>query len=243
MSEQSPDLPAPPPTSHATVLNQRASLLAGLVLLIFMIVGVASNAWWTWGEDHAVLPEDVSLSRVLDGGVTHDLSERLADMPFSSEAARLQRGLGWLTLGDLGARVRQGCPGWLFLSDELELHRGADANAQARAHLVAQVREALAAQGVGLLVAVVPDKSRIEAEHLCGLRRPAVLQDRVTRWIDDLRAKGVTAIDLTSPLQTLGKDAYYRNDTHWNEAGAGVAARAVADAIRASGVPLQPPRT
>ncbi|WZB74104.1 cell division protein FtsQ [Achromobacter insuavis] len=48
------------------------------------------------------------LPRVLDGGVTHDLSLRLADMTFSSEAARLQRGLGWLTLGDLGARVRQG---------------------------------------------------------------------------------------------------------------------------------------
>src|SRR5437867_3111670 len=38
---------------------------------------------------------------------------------------RFERSVAWLALGDWGPRVRAGCPGWLFLADELEAHAGA----------------------------------------------------------------------------------------------------------------------
>ncbi len=234
------DTPAPPPIAHASVANRRASQLAGVALVLFMAGAMLSNIWWS--VDHDVLPDDTSLPRVLDGGVTHDLSLRLADMTFSSEAARLQRGLGWLTLGDLGARVRQGCDGWLFLGDELQPHPGARENQAERARIVVSLRDALAVRGIQLLVAVVPDKSRIESARLCGLHRSAGFEDRLSSWVGVLRAQGVATVDLSAALRGVPQDAYYRNDSHWTEAGAGAAARAVAEQVRASGVALRAPQ-
>jgi alginate O-acetyltransferase complex protein AlgJ len=234
--------PEQPPTLNPNTLNRRTSRLAGVVLVAFMGTAAISNAWWTWTGDHTFLPDDLSAGRVLDGGVTHDMSMRLADMDFSSEAARLQRGLGWLTMRDLGDRVRRGCPGWLFLGDELQVHPDGDANAKARADVVAQLQQALAKRGIKLLVTVVPDKSRIEAARLCDLHRPAMFQNRVSSWVQTLQGQGVQALDLTATLAGLGQDAYYRTDTHWTETGAGAAAHAVADRVRQTGVPLQPPQ-
>ncbi|MBQ2646526.1 MAG: cell division protein FtsQ, partial [Achromobacter sp.] len=215
------DTPAPPPIAHASVANRRASQLAGVALVLFMAGAMLSNIWWSL--DHDVLPDDTSLPRVLDGGVTHDLSLRLADMTFSSEAARLQRGLGWLTLGDLGPRVRRGCDGWLFLGDELQPHPAARENQAERARIVVSLRDALAARGIRLLVAVVPDKSRIESARLCGLHRSAGFEDRLSSWVGVLRAQGVATVDLSAALRGVPQDAYYRNDSHWTEAGAGAA--------------------
>jgi len=106
------DTPPKPPVAHAGQRGRRASRLAGVVLLLFMVAALLSHLWWS--REHDVLPENRSMERLLDGGVTHDIAQRLQDMPFSSQAATWQRELGWLTLGDLGERVRAGCPGWLF---------------------------------------------------------------------------------------------------------------------------------
>ena len=57
-----------------------------------------------------------------------------------------------------------------------------------------------------------------------------------------LRAQGVATVDLSAALRGVPQDAYYRNDSHWTEAGAGAAARAVAEQVRASGVALQAPQ-
>ncbi|MDR6357695.1 alginate O-acetyltransferase complex protein AlgJ [Pseudomonas psychrotolerans] len=147
-------------------------------------------------------------------------------------AARLERGLSWLLFGDTGPRVRQGCPGWLFLAEELEVHRQAAANARARAQTVIELQRALAARHVRLLVAVVPDKSRIAADQLCGLRRPAAFANRIGDWTRLLSAAGVPVVDLTPVLTPLGSGAFLRTDTHWNEAGADAAARALAARIQ-----------
>ena len=234
--------PEQPPTLNPNMLNRRTSRLAGVVLVAFMAAGAASNAWWTWTGDHSFLPDDISAHRILDGGVTHDMSTRLADMDFSSEAARLQRGLGWLTIGDLGDRVRRGCPGWLFLGDELQVHANGQANEQARADIVARLQQSLAKRDIKLLVAVVPDKSRIEAQRLCDLHRSAAFQDRLSHWVQTLQGRGVQTLDLSAALAGLGQDAYFRTDPHWTAAGAGAAARVVADRVKGSGVPLQPPQ-
>ncbi|SAI70788.1 cellulose acetylase subunit [Bordetella trematum] len=235
-----PDMPPKPPTAHAGERARRASRLAGVVLLLFMLAAILSNAWWS--REHRLLPDNLSMQRLLDGGVTHDIAQRLGDMPFSNQAATLQRGLGWLTLGDLGERVRPGCPGWLFLADELQVYPQAEANARARAQTVLQTRQALATQGVDLLVAVVPDKSRVEADRLCGLHRPAAFEQRLQAWADMLRAEGVKVLDLTPALQAGEQEAFLRADSHWSQAGAGAAARAVAEQVRAAGVPLLPER-
>jgi len=229
-----PPSPAPQPPSATTV---RLAPLAGLVFALFLALGLGSCAWALLTDRLSLWPERLDRHALLEGELTHHIAKELAKAPLPEAAARLERGLSWLLFGDTGPRVRQGCPGWLFLAEELEVHRQAAANARARAQTVIALQRELAARHIRLLVAVVPDKSRIAAEQLCGLRRPAAFAHRVSDWTRMLSAAGVPVVDLTATLAPLGSGAFLRTDTHWNEAGAAAAARALAAHIQ--GLPFQ----
>ena len=216
----------------------RAGKAAATGLAVFLAAGLVSNAWFALTRDAPLFAQPVTTERVLDGAASRELAERMAYAPLPAESARLQRGLGWLTLGDLGPRVRQGCPGWLFLRDELTVQRDGDSHAEARARTVIEAQRALARRGIQLLVVVVPDKTRIESWQLCGLRRPASLDGRLGAWTARLVGQGVPVLDLAPALRDVAGKAYFRTDTHWTEAGAGAAARAVAQRIRALGLTL-----
>lgn len=226
--------PAPLPYKPAS----RASKIAAAVLVLFLAAGLLSNAWLVFTTKTDLLPTAVTRSSILDGSTSSALAARMADAPLPSEAARLQRGLGWLVLGDLGPRVRQGCPGWLFIEDELAVYPDAQLHAQTRANTVMQVQRELAQRGIKLLVIVVPDKSRIETQRLCSLYVPPIFAQRVTNWVSSLTRQGVPVLDLTQTLQSVKGDAFYRTDTHWNEAGAEAAAQATAQHARLLGVTL-----
>lgn len=225
-----PPSPAPQPPSATQV---RLAPLAGLVFALFLAVGLGSCGWALLSDRLSLWPERLDRHALLEGELTHHIAKELAKAPLPEAAARLERGASWLLLGDTGPRVRQGCPGWLFLAEELEVHRQAAANAQARAQTVIALQRALAARHVRLLVAVVPDKSRIAADQLCGLRHPAAFATRIADWTRLLAAAQVPVVDLTAPLTPLGSAAFLRTDTHWNEAGAAAAAAALAAEVKA----------
>ncbi|MBB5412659.1 alginate O-acetyltransferase complex protein AlgJ [Paraburkholderia sp. HC6.4b] len=215
----------------------RASKIAAVILMIFLFAGLLSNLRLA-STTESVLPHAVTRAGILDGAVSKELANRMADTPIAADAARAQRALGWLTLHDLGPRVRQGCPGWLFLRDELSVYADSDSHLATRADTVAAVQRELARHGIALLVVVVPDKSRIEPQHLCSLYRPVSLGARLADWTSRLTADGVQVLDLSAALRGAPGGAFFRTDTHWTEDGAGAAAQAVAQRIRAMGVPL-----
>ncbi|HEY0294500.1 MAG TPA: cell division protein FtsQ [Bordetella sp.] len=217
-----------------------ASKAAAVGISVFLLAGLVSNVWLASTSDKPLLTSAATRERVLGGTVSHELADRMADSPLPFESARVQRGLNWLAFGDLGPRVRQGCPGWLFIRDELMVYRDASAHAATRAQTVAAVQRDLASRGIKLLVIIVPDKSRIEAQHLCGLHRPASLDGRVNDWMAQLAAQGVRAVDLAPALRGVQGDAYFHTDTHWTEAGAGAAAQAVAQRVHQLGLALPP---
>lgn len=229
-----PPSSAPQPPSASSV---RLAPLAGVVFALFLAIGLLSCAWALLTDRLSLWPEQVDRHALLEGELTHHIAKELAKAPLPEAVARLERGASWLLLGDSGPRVRQGCPGWLFLAEELEVPRHAAANARARAQTVIELRRQLAARHVQLLVAVVPDKSRIAADQLCGLRRPAAFAGRVADWSRMLSAARVPVLDLTTALTPLGSAAFLRTDTHWNEAGAEAAARALA--LRIQALPFQ----
>src|SRR5690606_7558174 len=82
--------------------------------------------------------------------------------------------------------------------------------------------------------------------ELCSIYRPAAIQDRVRYWQDGLRAQGVKAVSLLEPYEAATDAAdgawFLRTDTHWNERGARVAAKAVAEAVSQIGIDPSPPR-
>ncbi|WP_322052379.1 alginate O-acetyltransferase AlgX-related protein [Paraburkholderia bannensis] len=225
--------PKPLPQLPAT----RAGKIAAVALMVFLFAGLACNLRFA-ATAESLLPHAVTRAGLLDGTVSKELASRMADTPIAADAARVQRALGWLTLGDLGPRVREGCPGWLFLRDELNVYADGERHLATRAATVAAVQRELAQQGIALVVAVVPDKSRIEPQHLCSLYRPASLDARLGDWSARLAAAQVPVVTLDAALRSVPGDAFFRTDTHWTQDGAGAAAQAVAQRIRAMNVPL-----
>ena len=228
-------VPAPP-----SEFNARISKWAGVVFVGFLAVGFVSCAWLLLSGKVEMLPPKLTLDDVLHGEVTHKIAKQLSKGVVPEQAANLERGASWLVLHDTGPRVRTGCPGWLFLTDEMRINRHAQGNAETKAGVVRDVQQRLAKRGITLLVAVVPDKSRIASAQLCDLRRPAQLQERAVAWVDGLNKAGIAAIDLAPALQPLGADAYLRTDTHWSETGSAAAAKAVAKQVQAMGISATP---
>ena len=234
MSSSSPQ-PAVP-----TELTARVSRFGGVVFVVFLAVSFASSLWLLISGKVQMLPPNLTRDAVLHGEVTHKIAKQLSEAGVPQKAADLERGASWLMLRDTGARVRSGCDGWLFLTDEMRINRHALANAQTKAAAVRDIQQQLASRGISLLVAVVPDKSRIASEQLCDLRRPAQLQNRAATWVEGLNKAGVRAVDLAPVLQSVGSDAYLRTDTHWSEAGAWAAAKAIALQVQAMGISATP---
>ncbi|MES2188247.1 MAG: cell division protein FtsQ [Pseudomonadota bacterium] len=231
---------APPQPPAPPRMSARA---AGVALLLFLFLGLGSTVYAIVFQGLDLLPQGLTRAAFLDGATMRSMADALAKAPQARVAAEAERGTSWVLSGDLGPQVRQGCPGWLFLAEELAPHADGAAHAAARADVAVRLRAALEKKGIRLLVVVVPDKSRIEQSRLCGLQRPAALAGRLDDWTDRLRAAGVPVLDVTPVLAApmgRGEDPFLRTDTHWNEAGAAASAQAVADAVKALGVERTP---
>ncbi|KPG98990.1 cell division protein FtsQ [Pseudomonas sp. RIT-PI-q] len=229
-----------PAPAQPSELTARISKVSGVVFVAFLAIGFASCAWLLLSGNVEMLPPKLTRQAALEGDVTHKIAKQLSKAAVPELAADLERGASWLVLHDTGPRVRSGCPGWLFLTNEMRINRFAQANAETKSWVVRDIQQRLAKRGITLLVAVVPDKSRIASAQLCDLRRPAQLQDRVVTWVDGLNKAGVAAMDLAPTLQPLGADAYLRTDTHWSEIGSAAAAKAVARQVQAMGISATP---
>jgi alginate O-acetyltransferase complex protein AlgJ len=241
--------PSAPPVDHPGRIARRTSQVTGAVLILFLLAGLATTVYKAVFGGLDLFPQGFGWPAFWQGETTRTLDHALSDAPLPAESARLERGLGWLVAGDLGPRVRQGCPGWLFLTDEFTRYPHADDNALSRAREVLRVKNDLAARHIALVVAVVPDKSRIAAAHLCDLQRPAVAAPRLDRWVSQLRAEGVDTVSLSPALTAVARrvsdpgdmaGAYLRTDTHWNEAGAESAAAELAQEIHHTGIDATP---
>ena len=231
------------PPIEASHPDSLASRVSGAVLLLFMAAGLLSTVVAVATDRLDLAPHPLTRDAFLDGASMRDMASALADAPMAHHAATLERQASWLAIGDLGPQVRQGCTGWLFLAEELAPQKDAMALQTARAKAVIEIRDELRQRGIQLVVAMVPDKSRVDSRQLCGLNRPAVFENRLRAWISRLKAADVAVVDTTPALQALqehGKEPFLRTDTHWNETGAAAAAQAVAAFIRSRGIDAEP---
>ena len=238
MAEPMPD--SSPKPAMPSEFTARISKLSGWIFAAFLLVSFASAVWLLLSGKVELLPPNLTRDAVLHGEVTHKIAKQLSMAAVPERAADLERAASWLTFHDTGARVRPGCDGWLFLTDEMRINRHAQDNADAKAAAILDTQQRLAKRGIALLVAVVPDKSRIASDQLCDLRRPAQLQNRAVEWVDALNKAGVKAIDLAPALQPLGAEAFLRTDTHWSEIGSSAAAKAIAQQVQAMGISATP---
>jgi alginate O-acetyltransferase complex protein AlgJ len=194
-----------------------------VALLVLVFAALAGGIWAAVFRHHKHLDPE-----------TARLIER--ERPLWDAVATGQRVVNWLTAGYLGPRVVVGCPGWLFLNDELEVRRTREAGLAAHLKIVEQAAGFIARHHVPLVVVLVPDKTRVESYALGQLKRPGELQDRLGRMTASLRDAGIQVVDLLPALLAAEGDTYYRTDLHWNERGASHAAAAVAAYLRQAGL-------
>ena len=233
-------LPPPPPLRPITPVERISARWLGAFFLAFMVIGLLSNGYALVKGKFDVFSRPFAWPEFVHGKLMADLATDLANAPLPEQIARTERGVSWLVAGDLGPRVRQGERDWLFLQDELAPHPAGAASAQARAADVLAMRDRLQREGIGLLVVLVPDKTRIAAAHLGAIHRPALFAPRIDDFMRTLQGSGVQAINLTDVLAAMntagGAQPFLRTDTHWTEQGAEAAAFAVAARVRAMGV-------
>lgn len=230
--------------SENVTKGRLARSMPGILLLLVMLSGAVSLIYAV-AAGRIVFPPEPSARAFLTGELTTELSSDLAKTPFPAFMARLERGVSWMVMGSLGPRVRQGCPDWLFLTDELTVHPHAAKNGRLRSRTVAAVNQWLAGKDIELLVVIVPDKSRIQREQLCELPRPLVLDERLRSWMDNVSSAGVRIVDLEPVLSRQASEVdvaapFLRTDTHWSELGAERAARQVAVAVERMRIDIQP---
>lgn len=223
--------------ARATPLRIRPLMLPGVALLAILAVGLATSLY-TLVFKRAELPaKDISWSAAADGKTTTAVGDFLQHAsPLETPLVTFDRVTSYMLTGDLGARVRRGCGNWLFLTDELVLNRDRLDNAAKHIRMVKEVAAYLKSRNVGLVVAPVPDKSRVQAAELCGVDRPPAIAGRLGDFETQLKSAGIVVTDLLAPLNAVNGERYYRTDTHWNERGARIAADAIASALQQAGL-------
>ncbi|GAB1834121.1 MAG: cell division protein FtsQ [Achromobacter xylosoxidans] len=212
-----PDKAAPPETGH-----RRNAIVIGVLLALGL-------GWGAWCLAQARLgAADVAPTAWMNGTAGTVLNQSLR-LPAQGAVNTWNAAIRYRLLGDLGEQVAMGCPQWLFYRDGLRPQPGVhvfDERLRLMRHWVEQLRQ----RQVQLLVVAVPDKSRIEADHLCGQTVSLPMRRTLDDWNAALRAQGVPFVDLRDALAQAEAPRYFRTDVHMNATGAQAAAARVAQA-------------
>lgn len=207
--------------------------VAGLTLLFVMLLGTWEMIGAMRNPDTYQVPSTFQDFR--EGKTTGTLEKQIdKNLPSRAHIIATANSIRYTILGGTGDQVRNGKDGWLYLTEEISYEPNANANLRGRAELLSKASKGLEAVGVKLVVALIPDKARVMANHLQSGEYPAYNQNRYQDAVSEMRVRNVTVVDMLSSLTsgTLESDTYYRTDTHWNQTGAHIAAKTIADVIR-----------
>ncbi len=157
--------------------------------------------------------------------------------------------------GNAGSKAVVGKDGWLFYRPDVEfllrprmdqerfflgsfdtVVDGKRVNVKSPLVAIRDVDRQLKAKGIHLVVVPVPGKPTIYPEKLAGGEVDS-LHSPTLMLLDSLKASGVDAVDLVTPLRRAKKstsvDLYLHRDTHWSPAGVAVAANAISSHLLA----------
>lgn len=205
----------------------RSAYLAAIVLLVVIFAG-AVQLLLAGAEVSGVAHQ---VDDIRSGRTSLALEKQLnAKLPMRESLIAGANGLRYLLLRGANSDVRVGRDGWLFLSEEMQPHPNAAANMAKRIDLMRQISDHLAADGVTLLVLLVPDKFRLYPQHAYwAAYDPA----RYPQALALLAQHKIAYVDPLPALQQAAEQAvYYHSDTHWNQRGAEIVAQQVAQQVK-----------
>lgn len=237
----SPSISSTSARPPASMLERAHQYLACAVLAVLVVAGAVEMALASVHWPDFALPQGVQALR--EGRTTQALEKALERyMPQRDALITFANALRWRLTGGANEQVRLGRGDWIFLTEELQYASAGEARQQQRTALLRDAAQALAAKGVTLVVALVPDKARLHADLVVG-GYPDYAQARYAQALSQLREGGVAVADTLAALQQAQREGevYYRTDTHWNQRGAQAAARSVAEVV--APMVAQQPRT
>jgi alginate O-acetyltransferase complex protein AlgJ len=197
----------------------------------FLIVIMSGSVLMLWhlAREGRSLTHALREASWLDGSVTGTLDQRVAQAaPPAASVNRVFNGLLYAITGDPDPQVRSGCPGWLFLTEEVVETPGGERNFQQRLALTRKLLRDLGRRHIELVTVPVPDKVEQAAGELCRLVVSRQARGRRVAWQQASADLGLHQVDLHAGWVTPG---YWRTDTHWNREGARLAAQRVASEV------------
>jgi alginate O-acetyltransferase complex protein AlgJ len=204
--------------------------LQAFAFLLVMLCGCAATLFHLIGAG-SVSAHAFSLRSWLEGDVTRDVDQRVTHaVPTSQRLDRWLNGLLYAVSGDTGPQVRSGCPGWLFLAEEVVETPGGEDNLRQRMRLIQMIAAQFKEQHIILLALPVPDKVEQAQTQLCSLRVSAQARSRRLAWNAASAPLALAQIDLASEWTSPG---YWRTDSHWDRQGARHAAQQLAARVAA----------
>ncbi len=187
---------------------------------------VANFAFLTESESPTIVMD----SSFLRGGPTAQLDGLYKQaLPHREPSIGLLGAARYLTIGEGRKGVVTADDGWLFTSEET-LIAEPEVLQSASAQIV-DVRDALAEQGVRLLILPVPAKIDVYRDQADQAALSDAMAGQYAAFLADMRRADVDIVDSRTALIARSADdlAYFRTDTHWTREGAAAAAEAVSE--------------
>jgi alginate O-acetyltransferase complex protein AlgJ len=170
-----------------------------------------------------VLRHGPGLAGLFQGKVTAQLdTDYKGSMPHRSLSIGLIGAARYAVTGEGRAGVISGPDGWLFTGEEARPLMALDESLTQIAHL----RDALAAQGVALVMVPLPAKIDVHADRADMSALSHDMTQLYGAFLDGLAAKDVPAIDTRHAL--MSGAGFLQTDTHWSVEGASRVAAVVA---------------
>ena len=233
-------------------MTKHSALCAGSFVCL-MVYGLYQFTVAATHPDGLAMPSGIKNFR---DGVTTQAIEKALDLklPARDTVIAFANTIRYQLFGASGDQVRTGNNGWLFLTDEIKfegisagqsLLNDPSTSIQQRTEFIAAIAKRLQAQGVTLVVALVPDKARVYQTQLKSQSYPADNANKYGNVLKQLQRRQVHVVDLLEPFNQAAKvnqskEVYYRTDTHWNQNGAQIAAAQIAIHIKKLAIPLEP---
>ncbi|NTF09432.1 hypothetical protein G6L37_28415 [Agrobacterium rubi] len=212
------------------------SSLAIQLLIPAALFGYAAFANFGMPErlQPAHVQDDLSLTSVLNGGVTVHLEKLYRDgLPHRQLAVEIIGAARYLLLGEGRRGVVSGQDGYLFTDEEFRSPADIDAYLTASVDQIAAISKILSEKGVQLAMVPLPAKSDVYADEA----KQSAASSYSEKLYDDFRARlearGVKTVDTRSALMSARQDrqVFLKTDTHWTPAGAQAVAGAVATQV------------
>ena len=208
-----------------------------LLLLVGLMIRILPHKTVSTAEKRTLEPlPTVSLSAFLSGELGRSVASFYADhIPLRTALIRLKASTERALLKQENNGILFGHDGYLI--DRIEYTEAEYACLCKSLDAVLRFRDAAAAEGIPLTLAVAPRTVDVLRDQLPALYSPI----RTEKPREILRAAVPDAIDLAIPLRAAAAEGFpvmYRTDHHWTTDGAHLAYTALADALGFTPLPV-----